>query len=462
MNISIMGLGYVGCVGTACLAKLGHHVTGTDIDESKVRLIEAGRPTILEKDVAELIRYGRKSGRIEATTDRERAIRESEITFIVVGTPSDENGYLNLTYVFNAAGEIGAALRKKAEEENGVIRPMHIVAVRSTVLPGTCEKVARIIQKVSGLVPGEDFTVVSNPEFLREGTAVQDFLHPPITLLGTDNKYAEETFRELYRDIPAEFVLTDIRVAEIMKYVNNTYHALKIVFANEIGNVCKKLDIDSRKVMEIFCMDRQLNISPYYFQPGFAYGGSCLPKDSRALRALAENLGVDTPVIHAIEESNESQIRNALHIIESRKKKRIGFLGISFKAGTDDVRESPVIRLASTLQQKGYEIRIYDPLVEQSRGDGTNTKLIEAKLQSLSDVLTGDLDAVCRSSDVLVISQKDKAFDAIPEKYPDRYLVDLVRQYDHVDPNVPYEGISWSMENRKDPKNSTAGHAVSV
>lgn len=292
MKISIFGLGYVGCVGAACMARLGHHVIGTDVSEKKVALIQQGRATIVEAEIDEYIREAFESERLEGTTDAAYAVRHSEISFISVGTPSSPNGHLNLSYIFEAARQIGEALADKRE--------FHIVVIRSTVLPGTNAKVGQIIEEASGKKRGEHFTVVSNPEFLREGTAVKDYLHPPLTLIGCDHPEAERKMRELYKDIPGEFISTDIEVAEIMKYVNNTYHGLKIVFANEVGNICKALGIDSHKVMEIFCKDQQLNISPYYFKPGFAYGGSCLPKDSRAFVTLAHDLYVDVPVIQAI------------------------------------------------------------------------------------------------------------------------------------------------------------------
>ena len=236
----------------------------------------------------------------------------------------------------------------------------HIVAIRSTVLPGTNQKVGEIIAEASGKQRGKDFTVVSNPEFLREGTAVQDYMYPPLTIIGTDSEYAEKKFRELYKDIPGEFISTEIKVAEMMKYVNNTYHALKIVFANEVGNICKSLDVDSHKVMEIFCKDKQLNISPYYFKPGFAYGGSCLPKDAKALRTLAHDLYVDVPLLSAINPSNEAQKKRAVEIIESKGRRKVAILGLSFKSGTDDLRNSPIIDAEDTLYGTGYELHTYD------------------------------------------------------------------------------------------------------
>ncbi len=435
MNISIFGLGYVGCVGAACLAKLEHHVIGNDVSENKVNLINQGKPTIIEVEIDELIKEGHDKGLIEATMDYHYAVHNSEISFIVVGTPSSKEGHLNLNYIYGVAKQIGEALKDKDA--------FHIVAIRSTVLPGTNQKVGEIIAEASGKERGKDFTVVSNPEFLREGTSVQDYMNPPLTLIGTDNEMAEKKFRELYKDIPGEFISTDIKVAEMMKYVNNTFHALKIVFGNEVGNICKALDIDSHKVMEIFCKDKQLNISPYYFKPGFAYGGSCLPKDSKALRTLAHDLYVDVPVMNAIDPSNEIQKKTAVDIIESKGRRKVGILGLSFKAGTDDLRNSPIVDVAEALYGKGYEIHIYDKNVKVSQLTGTNADFIAAKLPHLHQIITDDLDAVCSECDVLVITNKEKEFADVPAKYPHKCIVDLVRQFKELDYDGNYEGISW-------------------
>lgn len=432
-------MGYVGCVGAACCAKLGHHVTGVDISPHKVELINQGRPTIIEKDIEELVKCAQASGRLEATCDASYAVENSEISFIAVGTPSSKEGHLNLTYIYKVAQQIGKALKNK----NG----FHIVAIRSTVLPGTNEKIGRMIEEASGKKRNRDFAVVSNPEFLREGTAVRDYLNPPLTLVGADNETAVEKMRALYQDIPGEFIATDIRVAEMMKYINNTYHALKIVFGNEVGNICKALDVDSHKVMEIFCKDRQLNISPYYFKPGFAYGGSCLPKDSRALRTLARDYYVDVPVINAIEESNEIQKKNAVNIIMEKGRRKIGILGLSFKAGTDDLRCSPIVDVVEVLLGKGFELRIYDKNVKLSEITGTNKDFIMAKIPHLQHFVYDDLDKVATESDVLVVTNREAEFAGLLEKYPGKIIVDLVRAWEKVDYAGNYEGISWGSIN---------------
>ena len=405
MKISIFGLGYVGCVGAACLAKLGHKVIGVDVNENKVRLINEGKPTIIEEGIAELCREAHEKGLMSATMDVREAVHATDVSFIVVGTPSSKEGHLNLNYIFTVAKQIGEALRDKTmaiddlgfQNSNLGFRNSnlkHIVAIRSTVLPGTNEKVGQIIEEASGLKRGVDFTIVSNPEFLREGTSVKDYFNPPLTLVGTDMPEAEAVFREIYKGIEAEFICTDIRVAEMMKYVNNTYHALKIVFGNEVGNICKELNIDSHKVMEIFCKDKQLNISPYYFKPGFAYGGSCLPKDMKALKTLAHDHYVEVPVIESIGESNELQKRRAVQLIMAQGQRKVGILGLSFKSGTDDLRCSPIVDVVESLLGKGFEIRIYDKNVKVSELTGTNKDFIMAKIPHLQHFVKDDLEAV--------------------------------------------------------------------
>lgn len=457
MNISIFGLGYVGCVGAACLAKLGHHVIGVDVNANKVNLINQGKPTIIEEGIAELCAEAHEKGLMCATTDVKEAVLNTDVSFIVVGTPSSKEGHLNLNYIYAVAKQIGEALRGKPISDLGfqvsnlgfqVSNLKHIIAIRSTVLPGTNERVGEMIAEASGLVRGRDFTVVSNPEFLREGTSVEDYFNPPLTLVGADMPEAEAVFREIYKGIDAEFIATDIRVAEMMKYVNNTYHALKIVFGNEVGNICKELNIDSHKVMEIFCKDKQLNISPYYFKPGFAYGGSCLPKDMKALKTLAHDHYVDVPVIEAIGESNEQQKRRAVQLIMAQGKRKVGILGLSFKAGTDDLRCSPIVDVVESLLGKGFEIRIFDKNVKVSELTGTNKDFIMAKIPHLQHFVSDDLDAVCGESDVLVVTNKEKEFAELLARYPGKIFVDLVRQWKDVDYAGRYEGLSWGDVNR--------------
>lgn len=439
MNISIFGLGYVGCVGAACFASMGHKVVGVDVSATKVNLIKEGRPTIIERDIEELTRKGHQSGLLTATTDATEAVRSTDISFIAVGTPGSGHGHLDLSYIYGVARQIGEALKDKES--------FHIVAIRSTVMPGTNKKVTDIIAEASGKTPGEAFAVVSNPEFLREGTSVKDFMNPPLTLVGTNSPKADEIMRRLYEPLPAEYISTDIPVAEIMKYVNNTFHALKIVFGNEVGAICKSLGIDSHKVMDIFCRDKQLNISPYYFKPGFAYGGSCLPKDTNALRALAADNYVDVPVINHIQRSNEAHKQRALELIMAQGKRKIGILGLTFKAGTDDLRCSPIVEIVESLLGKGFEIKIYDKNVEISRLTGTNREFIMSKIPHLQHFVTDNLASVAEASDLLVVTNNEPEFKEIPNLYPGKIIVDLVRAWDTIDYNGHYDGLAWASVN---------------
>lgn len=418
---------------------MGHKVVGVDVSPGKVSLINSGKPTIIERDIEELCRKGHESGLLSATSDAYAAVCATDLSFIAVGTPGSGHGHLDLSYIYGVARQIGEALAHKKE--------FHIVAIRSTVMPGTNKKVTDIIAEASGKTPGEDFAVVSNPEFLREGTSVHDFMNPPLTLVGTDSPRAAKVMEELYRPLPAEYVSTDIPVAEIMKYVNNTFHALKIVFGNEVGAICKTLGIDSHKVMDIFCRDRQLNISPYYFKPGFAYGGSCLPKDTNALRALAADNYVDVPVINHIAKSNCAHRDRALELIMAQGKRKIGVLGLSFKAGTDDLRCSPIVEVIESLLGKGFQVSIYDKNVEVSRLTGTNRDFIMSKIPHLQHFVTDNLDAVVSEADVLVVTNKEKEFTDIPARYPGKIIVDLVRMWDTIDYDGHYDGLAWASIN---------------
>lgn len=434
MKISIFGLGYVGCVGMGCLARAGHEVLGVDVSDEKVALINSGKPTIVEKDIDELIEAGFNDGRIRATKDYVQAVLSTDISFLCVGTPSSHNGHLDLTYIMQTAREIGEVLRKKDS--------FHIVVVRSTVFPGTNARMTQIIAQESGKQPNIDFAVVSNPEFLREGTAVADYLNPPLTVLGSDCERAISVMHNLYENItdtPIEVV--SIGVAEMIKYVNNSYHALKVVFANEVGEICKRLGVDSHEVMRIFCMDKQLNISPYYFKPGFAYGGSCLPKDLRGLCTLAHDLYLPTPVLSAIEPSNEMQIGRLINKIDKMGKMRIGVLGLSFKAGTDDMRNSPIVSVIEALHGKGYEIKIFDKNVNLSRLIGKNKSVISSKLPHIEAMLTDSIDALTDWAQLVIIANKDEDFRhaKITLSTP---IIDLVRisQFEGRD---GYDGICW-------------------
>ena len=433
MNISIFGLGYVGCVGMGCLASQGHKIIGVDVSDKKVELINQGVPTIVEKDIDKLIMDGHKKGMVSATKDFVKAVHSSDISFICVGTPYSDNGHLDLTYIMKTAEQIGEALKEKTG--------FHVVVIRSTVFPGTNEKVGQLIADISGKEIDKDFAIVSNPEFLREGTAVNDYLNPPLTVIGSSSEKAVDIMKQVYEWSSAPVEIVPIGVAEMIKYVNNSYHALKVVFANEIGSICKKLNIDSHEVMRIFCMDKQLNISPYYFRPGFAYGGSCLPKDLRGLQTLAHDLYLDTPVLNAISPSNSTLIERQTEAIEKFGKKKIGVLGLSFKAGTDDMRNSPIIHIIEALHGKGFEVKIFDKNVSLSRIIGKNKSVIEERLPHLSTMLIDNMEEVTDWADVLIIANKDSKFSEIVTK-PEQIIVDLVRVKE-LEKYNNYNGLWW-------------------
>jgi GDP-mannose 6-dehydrogenase len=435
MNISIFGLGYVGCVSLGCLAKNGHNVIGVDTNLSKVEQINAGKATIIEKDVDTIIAEQRSAGRISATTDNQLAIKRSDISIVAVGTPSTDKGHLNLQYIFTVAENIGDALQSK--------NTFHIIAIRSTIMPGTCDKFAAIVERISGKKRNVDFAIVDNPEFLREGTAVKDYYNPPLTLIGSDNRKAAEEVALLYRQLPGEIIITDLKVAEIMKYINNTYHALKISFGNEIGNICSELGIDSHKVMEIFCKDKQLNISPYYFKPGFAYGGSCLPKDLKGLQTLAHDLYVDAPLIDSIEKTNEIQIQRAVKIIYKFWNKKLGFLGLSFKAGTDDLRNSPAVSVIESLLGKGCDMTIYDSNINLAVLTGTNKDYINSRIPHLATLLTDDPKSLIEKSDVIIINTKEPEFINLVAGINNKTIIDFVRLDEMLLSKSNYIGINW-------------------
>lgn len=436
MNISIFGLGYVGCVSLGCLAKNGHTVIGVDVSADKVSQINRGIATIVEKDIDEILADQHKAGRIRATHDVKDAVLSSELSIVAVGTPSSEKGHLNLEYIFKVAEDIGQVLKSKDS--------FHVIAIRSTVMPGTCEKFARILEDNSGKKNNQDFAVIDNPEFLREGTAVHDYYNPPLTLIGSESELATERIKSLYEQLPAEIVVTEVKVAEIMKYVNNTFHALKISFGNEIGNICSAMGIDSHKVMDIFCMDKQLNISPYYFKPGFAYGGSCLPKDLKGLQTLAHDLYIPVPVIDGIDVTNTIQKQRAVGILSKYFGKKIALLGLSFKAGTDDLRNSPAVEIVESLIGRGFDISIYDRNIQIAKLTGKNKEYIEGHIPHLSKLMVDDLAALIAESDVIVISNKEREFLQLLEHVKGKTIVDMVRiNNDVIINNNNYKGINW-------------------
>lgn len=420
MRISIFGMGYVGAVCAACLADAGHDVIGVDISALKVDLINRGKSPVVEPGLDELLLRQIEAGRLRATSDIAAAVRDSDVTLICVGTPSKKNGDLDLQFVEDVCVDIGRALAEKST--------WHTVVVRSTVLPGTVNSlVIPTLEGVSGKKAGVDFGVAVNPEFLRESTAIRDYLEPPMTVIGEFNEKSGEALAELYADLPAPLVRRPIEVAEMVKYACNAWHATKITFANEIGAVAKAAGVDGRAVMNILCLDRKLNLSAYYMRPGFAFGGSCLPKDLRALTYRAGQLDVEAPLLGSILRSNKAQIEKAVDIVSSFGKRRIGLLGLSFKAETDDLRESPLVELAETLIGKGFELSIYDRNVEYARVHGANRDYINAKIPHVSSLLKSDLDEVIASSDVMVLGNRDFQFaEVLSRLNGEHHAVDLV------------------------------------
>jgi GDP-mannose 6-dehydrogenase len=438
MNVSVFGLGYVGSVSAASFAADGHIVIGVDVNPDKVASLNEGRSPIVEKGLDELIRAGSANGSLRATTSTEEAVCASDLSLLCVGTPSRKNGSLDLTYLERVCEQIGTALQQK--------NAYHVVVVRSTVLPGTThELVIPTLERASGKQYGTGFGVTVNPEFLREGTAIQDFRHPPLTLVGHNYKSDAAPTEALYGRVDAPIVNTSIRTAEMIKYASNTWHALKVCFANEIGNLCKRVGIDSHEVMDIFCRDEKLNLSSYYMKPGFAFGGSCLPKDVRALQYRAKEVDLQMPVIQAILGSNQLQIQHALEQVTESGRKRVGLLGFSFKAGTDDLRESPIVILAEALLGKGYDLRIYDRNVSIARLVGANKEYINTQIPHLSSLLCESIEDVIDHAEVIVVGNAAPEFsDALKRTRPDQIIVDLVRvKADRGDIPGQYQGICW-------------------
>ena len=438
MRVSVFGLGYVGCVSAASFAGDGHEVVGVDVNADKVASINAGCSPIVEPGLEDLLGECVAERRLRATTDTDDAIRSTDVSLLCVGTPSRKNGSLDLQYLERVSEAVGRALRAKND--------YHVVVVRSTVLPGTThEIVIPALERESGKKYGDGFGVSVNPEFLREGTALKDFRKPPLTLVGHNHAADASGTIALYQAIDAPLVSTSIRVAEMMKYTSNTWHALKVVFANEIGNLCKKLDVDSHEVMDIFCRDEKLNLSPYYLKPGFAFGGSCLPKDVRALQYRAKEKDVELPLISQILPSNRAQIQQAVDQVIDTGKKHVGLLGFSFKAGTDDLRESPIVILAEALLGKGVSLKIYDKNVSMAKLVGANKDYINKQIPHLSSLLCNTIEEVLQGSEVIVVGNQAPEFaKAVTDCREDQIVIDLVRLpiYGSL-MKADYRGICW-------------------
>ncbi len=436
MRIAIFGLGYVGCVSAACLARDGHSVVGVDVNSDKVATLNAGRSPIVEPDLQALIAEARQAGRLRATTDATEAVATSELSFVCVGTPSADGGVLDLQFVRRVCEQIGAALRQA--------RQAHTVVLRSTMLPGSTEQVAiPVLEQASGRRAGSDFGVCYNPEFLREGSAVHDFYEPPRVVIGELDAASGVPLARAYAQVVAPALRTDLRTAEMVKYADNAFHALKVAFANEIGNLCKALGVDSHEVMDIFVLDTRLNLAPAYLKPGFAFGGSCLPKDLRALIQRARELNVDGPLLRAALASNEQQKRLGFELIRRTGCKNVGVLGLSFKPDTDDLRESPAVELVEMLLGKGYSVVVYDRNVSLSALVGSNRAYIERELPHLAALMRPTLDDVLAHAEVLVITNRDPEFTPVIDRLrPDQRVIDFVR-ISAQRSGRQYEGICW-------------------
>lgn len=437
MRISIFGLGYVGTVSAGCFASDGHEVVAVDPIQDKVNLINEGRSPIIEAQIGEIVAATVSDGRLRATTDAAGAVRDTELSIVCVGTPSQANGNLDLRYIRRISEQIGQALKHKASR--------HVVVIRSTVLPGTMRSVViPILEEYSGKKAGTDFGVCHNPEFLREGSAVKDFNAPPKTVIGELDRTSGDVLAQLYSKLDAPLIRTNLETAEMVKYVDNSWHALKVGFANEIGSLCKSLSIDGHEVMKIFCQDKKLNISPAYLMPGFAFGGSCLPKDLRALNYAAKTHDLTLPIMNSILPSNELQIARGLELVIEKGHKRVGILGFSFKAGTDDLRESPMIEVIERLVGKGFDLRIFDKNVNLARLVGANRDFIFNHIPHISKLMVNGIDAVLDHAQTVVIGNKDPEFQNVPERLTNgQCVVDLIRISDRTSGNGKYEGIAW-------------------
>ena len=421
MKISIFGLGYVGAVTAGCFAADGHQVLGVDPVPEKVELMNRGQSPIVEAEIGEIVAETARNGRLRATQDPTAAVADTDLSFVCVGTPSQSNGNLDLRYIRRICEQIGTALRTKSDR--------HTVVIRSTILPGTMRNVViPTLQEFSRKRAGEDFGICNNPEFLREGSAVRDFRSPPKTVIGELDRASGDLLASLYTKLDAPLIRTDLNTAEMVKYVDNCWHALKIGFANEIGNLCDSIDVDAEAVMNIFCQDKKLNISPAYLKPGFAFGGSCLPKDLRALSYQAKMRDLELPILSAVLPSNEMQVARGAKLVVDSGNSRVGVLGFSFKAGTDDLRESPVIEVIERLIGKGYDLRIYDRNVSMAALVGANRDFILNRIPHISRLMVSSIDAVLAHAKTIVIGNNDPEFSQIQTKLrEDQVLVDLVR-----------------------------------
>lgn len=437
-RISIFGLGYVGAVSLACLARDGHEITGVDIDPTKLELLQNGQAPIVETGIQELMRAVMRGGSVKVTNDVRLAVLSSDISFVCVGTPPRRNGSQDLGAITRIAEQLGMALRDKDSR--------HVIVIRSTVQPGTVEGIIQpTIEAASGLQAGRDFSLCFQPEFLREGTSIRDYDNPPFTVVGATDDYGAEVLRSVFGELPGEFVRTSIRTAEMLKYACNAFHALKVTFANEMGRLSQAMEVDPHEVMKLLCMDRQLNISSAYLRPGFAFGGSCLPKDLKALLHAARTNDVELPMLGSILASNSAHVDQAVERVLAHGGRRVGLIGLSFKPGTDDLRESPLVTMAERLIGKGMQLQVFDPQVNIARLIGSNRRFIDEVIPHIASLMTTDLDQLVSESDILVVAMKSASvLDALARHTrPEQMLLDIVSLPDPAAQRASYQGVCW-------------------
>jgi GDP-mannose 6-dehydrogenase len=437
-RISVFGLGYVGAVSLACLARDGHEMTGVDIDPVKREMLRQGHAPIVETGIQELTRTVMRTGKVKVTDSVRDAVLTTDVSFICVGTPARSNGNQNLDAITRVAEQIGAVLPEKSTR--------HVIVVRSTVKPGTVEGVIKpALEAASGRTAGVDFSLCFQPEFLREGTSIHDYDHPPLSVVGSTDPQGVAVLRGIFGHLPCQFVETSIRTAEMLKYACNAFHALKVTFANEMGRICQAASVDPHEVMQLLCMDRQLNISPAYLRPGFAFGGSCLPKDLKALMYLAKSSDVEVPMLASIMPSNAAHIEHAVEQVLASGRRRIGMIGLSFKAGTDDLRESPLVIMAERFIGKGLQLAIYDPNVNVARLIGANRRFIEESIPHIASVMTGDIEQLVREAEVLVVATRTPEVLAALQAHtrPEQMLLDVALLPDREAQRARYRGVCW-------------------
>jgi len=437
-SIAIVGLGYVGCVSIGCIASSGKRVFGIDVDDTKIKSVQNGIATVTEPKLDELIKTGLKKNLISVSTDNSEAYKQSRIIIITVGTPRKEDGELDLSYIFDVARDLANHLKNNESIHK------KLVVIRSTIKPGTCHEVEKIISQISGKKIGVDFSVLSNPEFLREGTAVDDYFNPPYVLIGSDDHDAIDELSVIYEKVNAEIIKTDVNAAEIIKYVNNSWHALKVAFGNEIGTICKSLNISSDNVIDLFLKDTVLNISSHYLRPGFAYGGACLPKDLSALVALGREKKISIPLLESVSVSNNRHIERAISFIKSKYQKgsKIGVLGISFKSGTDDLRSSPALIIIDALNRQGYELKIFDSVVYKALSENRNSELLRQCLGYAENLLVSNKEDIIQNSEVLVVTNNSKENKEILNE-ANLPIIDLVHVKDLTTNSKKYDGLAW-------------------